>query len=152
MDRAAAPAYAPGMASRMNVVAFDVSMRDMYALPGTQLKQWVVDARREAAWERDTCPLVLTETHNDNTGIQCRNSGAAQWMHLEHDCCSECDDLHEATRTRPDVVAWLASRERYRAEHPICEDRDRLSDEVQADLPSIRENSFIKALNVRKEI
>jgi hypothetical protein len=140
------------MPSRMNVVAVDSWMRDMYALPGTRLKQWVVDARLAAAWERETCPLVLTERHNDNTGTECRNSGAAQWMHLEHDCCSECDDLHEATRTRADVVAWLFERERFRAEHPVCADRDKLSDEVQADLPSIGEHPFIKAINARKEI
>lgn len=139
------------MPSTMNVVAFDSYMRDMYAPPGTQLKQWVVDVRRISAWERETCPLVLTEPHNDNTGAQCRNSGSAQWYHLEHDCCSECDDLHEVTRTRADVVAWLAARERYRSEHPVCDDHDKLSDEVEPEWPILRNHPFIKAINASKE-
>lgn len=137
------------MTSKMNTVAFDSWMREMYAAPGTQLKQWVVDTRRHLAWDRETCPLVLSETHNDNTGTQCRNSGVAQWYHLEHDCCSECDDLHEAARTRPDVVAWLAAREKFRAEHPVCDDRDKLSDEIQEDF-SIADSPFLKALGDRR--
>lgn len=84
------------MSSAMNIGAVDSWMREMYALPGTQLKQWVVDLRRASAWERETCPLVLSPAHNDNTGAECRNSGAAQWFHLDHDCCDACCDLRRS--------------------------------------------------------
>lgn len=137
------------MSSKMNLTAVDSWMREMYAAPGQQLKQWVVDTRRSLAWDRETCPLVLTQVHDDNTGTECRNSGVAQWYHLDHDCCSECGDLHETTRTRPDVVAWLADRERFHAEHPICTDRDKLSDEVQAEWPSLRDHPIFKAIGRR---
>lgn len=113
------------------VTTFDGLVRDMYPLPGTRLKQWVVDQRREAAWGRETCPLVLTETHDDNTGAPCSNSGAAQWLHLEaHDCCGDCNDLAESTRDRPDVATWLKAKAQ---RPPVCADRDKLSDEVEPD-------------------
>lgn len=104
------------------------AVRDLFALPGTRLKQWVVDVRRERAWEHRTCPRVLTSVHNDNTGLKCRNSGEVSWADLDsHDCCHECNDLAGMTVDRADVAAWLALK----VERPlICADREQLSDEV----------------------
>lgn len=128
------------------LTTFDGLVRDMYPPPGTRLKQWVVDQRREAAWQRETCPLVLTETHDDNTGVPCHCSGAAQWAYLEsHDCCGDCNDLAEATRDRPDVAAWL----KLKAERPpVCADRDKFSDEVEPDrmATSLRESPVLAML------
>lgn len=104
--------------------------KDMYPAAGTRLKRWVVDRRREAAWERDTCPKVHVGGHDDNTGASCRNAGLVPWAYLDHDCCEVCCDLHERLSARTDVAAWLDEKAK---RPPIESDRTKLSDEVEPD-------------------
>jgi hypothetical protein len=111
------------------ITSMDQLFRDMYPLPGTRLKQWVVDSRRERAWEVQTCPRVVVPVHDDNTGLECRNArSTVAWTDLNHDCCGECNELMEATESRDDVSAWLAEKAK---RPPIEQDRTKLSDEVE---------------------
>lgn len=132
------------MSARINLTAMDSTLKDVYALPGTRLKQWVVDARREQQWERETCPRFAMREHNDNCGGSCRELAAlAMWTHLaHHDCCGECNDMAEAVASTPEVVAWLAERD---ARPPICQDHTLLSDEIQEDY-AMTENPILKML------
>lgn len=110
------------------LVSMSALFKDMYPRPGDRLKQWVVDQRREAKWERETCPRVSIAEHKDNTDAWCRNAGLTPWTFLSHDCCSTCCDLHEATESRADVQAWLAEKAK---RPPVEQDRAKLSDEVE---------------------
>lgn len=115
----------------MNTFSFDQMLRDHYATPGTRLKQYVVDSRREYAWERETCPKVFVFAHTDNTGASCRNSGQqTPFAYLNHDCCHPCNDFAELIKERDEIRAWLAEKA---ARPPICEDREKLSDEIEPD-------------------
>lgn len=120
-------------------VSMGAVMRDLYPGAGTRIKQYVVELRREGAWERETCPLVDVPEHNDNTGTGCRNVGSTPWMWLAHDCCDPCGELHDATTSRPDVAAWRALRA---GRPPITSDREALSNEVQEDF-SMADNPVI---------
>lgn len=115
--------------------------KDMYAAPGTRLKQWVVDARREDAWERETCPVFEVPEHEDNTGMPCRNEGVTRWTWLDHDCCNDCNDRGTALRDDPSVQAWIAEKAK---RPPIEADRSKLSDEVQPDYPAITIHPWLK--------
>lgn len=114
----------------LDLTSFDGLIRDMYALPGTRLKQWVVEQRREDAWERETCPRFDMPSHLDNTEGDCRNGGtAAYWTWLaHHDCCETCNDAGERERSNPVVAAWLDEKA---ARPPVTSDRDALSDEIE---------------------
>ena len=114
------------------ISSLNETMKDVYPRPGTRIKQWVVDARREQQWERDTCPRIVMNDHEDNTGAPCRNCyGSVPWTYLDHDCCQICGDEHERIRMRPDVQAWLTER----AARPAIEpDHSKLSDEIEPDL------------------
>lgn len=101
-------------------------LRDMFPLPGQLIKQWVVDARRERKWEKETCPRRGVRAHDDNTGALCRNEGAVPVVDLAHDCCGFCDDSMEEAAQASDVLAWEMRRA---ARPPICADRDKLSDQ-----------------------
>jgi hypothetical protein len=74
----------------------------------------------EEQWERETCPLVDVADHDDNTGTGCRSVGRTRWTHLDHDCCSVCDELQEQTMARADIKAWRALKA---ARPPITTDR-----------------------------
>lgn len=113
------------------LTTFDALLKDMYPLPGTPLKQWVVDQRRESRWESETCPRFTPGEHEDNTGVECRNSiTSVPWTHLAHDCCYFCNDLGERYEQTPEVQAWLAEK----AKRPeVCADRTKFSDEVERD-------------------
>lgn len=104
----------------------------MYPLPGTPLKQWVVEQRREIEWERETCPRFAAPAHDDNTGLPCRNSGddVAWSSRDEHDCCHDCNDEAGTLRSDPSVAAWLAERAR---RSPVTTDRAALSDQIEPD-------------------
>jgi hypothetical protein len=122
------------------VTSMNALFKDMYPLPGTRLKQWVVDSRREAAWENDTCPRFDVAEHDDNTGTLCRNVGRVPWTFLNHDCCHTCNEQLEAIENGPQVQAWLAAKA---ARPPIEQDRSKLSDEVQPDYPPMS-NPFLR--------
>ena len=115
----------------MKLTSFDSVMKDYYPLPGTRIKQYVVDGRREAAWERDTCPQAHMAWHDDNTGATCRNSCSdVAWVDFNHDCCADCDLYFTTLATTPEVMAWLAEKAK---RPPICADHEKLSDEIEPD-------------------
>lgn len=125
----------------MSLVNLNDIMKDLYPGTGTRLKQWVVDTRREAAWERETCPTVSVGPHEDNTGIECRNAISwTPWAYLNHDCCYICNVLQDETRVRADIQAWLVEKGR---RPPVERDRTKLSDEVQADV-SLGDHPLLK--------
>jgi hypothetical protein len=115
--------------TKVDVTSLDAILRDMYPTPGERLKQWVVDSRREAKWEGETCPQFDVPEHYDNTGAPCRNGGErVPWTHLSHDCCSDCCDMHDNHSELPSVQSWLAEK----AERPPVEpDRSKLSDQLE---------------------
>lgn len=115
------------------ITSVNAMLKDFYPLPGTRIKQYVVDTKRENEWERETCPHVDIGAHLDNTDADCRNDYGVPWVWLDHDCCSICGEMLETTRSRPDVVAWLAEKA---ARPPIESDHDKLSDEIAPDLAS----------------
>lgn len=133
------------MTETATLASWDAVLKDLYVPPGTVLKQWVMDMRRESAWERETCPRVATTAHEDNTGCECRNSNDddASWRHLDHDCCDVCEALHDATASRPDVVAWLAEKA---ARPPIERDHSKLSGEVEPEWTINREHPMLAML------
>jgi hypothetical protein len=123
----------------VTLTTHDALLKDLYPLPGTRLKQWAVDSRREAAWERETCPRFDVPVHEDNCGRQCRNFGPTPWTFLDHDSCYVCCDMYEDKGQYEPVTTWLG----HRANRPPIEaDRDKLSDEVEADWPSMK-NSLL---------
>jgi len=123
------------MTTPLNLVSWNDVMRDYYPLPGTRIKQYVLEERREAAWARSTCPTVHVPAHEDNCECGCRNSGPTPWIDLDHDSCCICGDLHEATRDRTDVQAWLAERA---ARPPVTTDHDALSDEIEPEMGKLK--------------
>lgn len=115
----------------MTLTDMNALLKDMFPRPGERVKQWVVDTRREHAWESATSPRFKVVWHLDNTGIECRNSASdAPWSDLDHDCCYFCGDLHEHARELPSVQAWLAEKAK---RPPIEQDRTKLSDEIAPD-------------------
>lgn len=113
----------------VSTVSMTATFKDLYPEAGTRIKQWVVELRREFAWERETCPRAQSPPHRDNTDLDCRNVPTASWLDLErHDCCGDCNDLAARLADRPDIAAWRALK----ADRPsITSDREALSDEVQ---------------------
>lgn len=112
----------------LDVSSYDDMMRDLHPIPGTRLKQYVVDMRRDQAWTRATCPRVDVPAHDDNTGLRCRNRLSVIWDALDHDACGVCNDLMDVTRQREDVAAWRVER----AARPApCADRTAISDQVE---------------------
>lgn len=129
------------MASSTSVTA---TMKDLYTLPGTRIKQWVVELRRNLAWEDETCPLVFVPEHDNDQGSRCDSSGhTTQWRRLSNHECQFCNDLQDATIGRLDVAEWRAVRD---SRPKPTEDRDALSEEVAPDLalldhPTLRTRS-----------
>lgn len=127
--------------SDVDLQSMSALFKDMYPQPGERIKQWVVDTRREDQWEQKTCPRFETSEHDDNTGIECRNSASkVPWTHLEHDCCNECCSMHEHFQRDAVVRTWLDEKAK---RPPICEDRSKLSDEIARD-PSVTEHPSLK--------
>jgi hypothetical protein len=121
----------------MKVTNMTDIMKDMYPQAGSRIKQWVVDRRREAKWENETCPVSIVSEHRDNTDAPCRNVPSAIWLALhQHDCCHVCNDQAEhEQQERCDVHNWLVDRKK---RPPIEQDETKLSDEVQPDYPPLR--------------
>lgn len=131
---------------RITVSAAGDTLRDFYPLPGTRIKQWVVEARRELTWELETCPRVTIDPHDDNTGVPCRNHGYVPWTHLDHDCCDVCCALHDSKKVGADVVSWLSER----AQRPaITADREALSDQIEPRRP-MPVHPLVARMRVRK--
>lgn len=132
-----------------NLASFDQTLRDFFPKPGERIKQYVVDMRRESAWERETCPRFLIGAHQDNTDAVCRNAGDVAWTDLAHDCCDTCCTEHEHHGHEPQVVAWL---EQKAARSPVCADKSQLSDEVAPELPSFRLSPVFATLPKRQPV
>lgn len=108
------------------------TMKDFFPQPGERIKQYVVDMRREDRWERETCPRIQVPVHEDNTGVECSNSNSSvPWIDLDHHCCYVCGDLSESTRELVEARGWFAAKA---ARPPICDDLDKLSDQIAPDL------------------
>lgn len=122
------------------------TIKDMYPRPGERIKQWVVDAQREYQWELETCPRFFVHRHIDNTGLECRNAGPTPWIHLNHDCCYTCGDMHGLFSVRPETVEWVHEKAK---RPPIETDRSKLSDEIAPDT-SMTEHPMLAAFKERK--
>jgi hypothetical protein len=122
------------------------TLKDYYPLPGTRIKQYVLDTYRENEWERDTCPKVEMIEHDDNTGMPCRYSAtSAQWRYvLDHDCCEVCNAVGVALANEPRIKAWLDEKAK---RPPICADRELLSDRIAPEWASVTaENPLLKMM------
>jgi hypothetical protein len=123
----------------MTLENMDAALKDRYPLPGARIKQYVLDERREAEWERSTCPLVSVPAHLDNTAMACGGRDV-RWIDLYHaHCCDVCGEAGERAAMRPDIVAWRAERD---SRPKPCEDRELLSDEIEPEMPSLRDHPF----------
>ena len=136
--------------------SFDTTMKDVYPLPGTRIKQWVVDMRREDEWERETCPRLAVPNHYDEcddieaaSGALrvCTGSGSTQWRALALRDCRFCEGYYHGASRLPEVVAWLAAKA---ARPPVCADRSKLSDEIAEDIASLRDNPMFSFIKGRK--
>lgn len=109
--------------------SFDEMMRDHYPIPGSLIKQYVVDERREKAWADATCPTVEVVPHSDPSADDCDApccSGSVQWHRLANGC-DICLAVQHATREIERVVSWLALAAN---RPPICPDHAAFSDEI----------------------
>lgn len=121
---------------------FDVIMKDRYPLPGTRIKQYVVDERREEAWADATCPRVLVIPHTrivDDIESGCIE-GHVQWHKLENGC-ELCGAVQYATRDLDRVQQWLSLKA---ARPPICSDRTVLSNEIAPDWTIMSKHPLFK--------
>src|SRR6185436_7881931 len=106
--------------------------RDLYPVPGTRIKQWVVDMRKEDEWVAATCPAVAWPEHLDNTGLPCSSLLLASWIErFSHNCCSTCGDVAAQVENDPMIAAWRAEKA---ARPGPTKDRDALSDEIAPDI------------------
>lgn len=116
------------------------TLKDFYALPGTQLKQYVVDTNREYAWEDATCPRFNVDPHGD-ADEPCVVYGEVKWTSLGE--CDICQVLRDKAARETAVKAWLAAK----AVRPSIEsDRTKLSDEFAAEWPAMRESPLFAML------
>lgn len=111
-----------------NVVDLTQVLKDMYPLPGTRIKQWVVDDREHRDWEEQTCPRFPVAAHEDNTGVRCSNLGSVLWVDLDHHCCYTCGDMYVRLKNMLEVLNWLVD---LRKRPKPCEDMNKLSDQVE---------------------
>lgn len=85
-------------------VPLDDMLRDLFPLPGQEVKPWVKAARAERVALERTGRRVVVAWHEDNCGSACRNVGSSTLVHdmVTHDCCGACNDAGEALeRTNP---------------------------------------------------
>ncbi len=133
----------------MTLSTFDADMKDIYAVPGTRLKQWVVALRDDQEWEREACPSIDdVREHLNDSGSACSNHGRVQWRILDDHECQVCRDVSERFASRPDVEAFLRECAARGAKRSAI-DRSLVSDEVQPDL-SLRDSplfSFLRGRN-----
>lgn len=143
------------MSPVMNLHAFDATMKDVYPLPGSRIKQWVVDMRREDEWERETCPRLEVPQHYgdcDDTEAasgdvsDCASVGPTSWLDIHGRECRFCDGFSQGSLGLPEMVAWFAAK---RARPPICADRNQLSDEIAPDMGKM-ESPLLALLRGRK--
>jgi hypothetical protein len=115
----------------LTLTSVSSTMKDLHPLPGTVLKQWVVDHRRELDWEDATCPKFQQPEHLDDTLYFCATQySPIAWNRLDGYECQVCEDAYERLRSHPLVVAWLAEKAK---RPPIESDRSKLSTEVAPD-------------------
>lgn len=127
----------------LTVRSIGESMRDLFPLAGQRIKQWVVEQRREEAWTRATCPVVVVHVHHDDSEALCARSGSdVQWYLLDDHECQECSDLQEATSNQTDVEAWLRVRA---SRPPITRDHVTMSDEIEGD-SALQDNPLLALL------
>lgn len=75
-------------------------------------KRYLYKSVAEEQWERETCPRVYVEQHDDNTELQCRNWGSTLWTWLDHDACDQCNLIMGETMVRADIMMWRIERAR----------------------------------------
>jgi hypothetical protein len=141
----------------LTTTSFDRTMKDMYPAPGERIKQWVIDEQRTHAWERETCPKLLVPFHYEDqddsdaesgTIVACPSVGTTSLLDIHArggDGCRFCDGFAQAAQQLPTVREWFVARARYKVEHPICSDREKLSDEIAPDI-SLAENPIFALL------
>lgn len=138
------------MSPVMNLTSFDDTMKDMYPLPGSRLKQWVVDVRREDVWASETCPVLDVPEHyedwDDTEAVSgelrvCASSGRTSWQDIRGRECQFCDGFAQGALKVPEMVAWFAEKA---ARPSICADHNQLSDEVAPELASMRDHPLFK--------
>lgn len=110
------------------ISSFDSAMKDLHPRVGDRIKQWVIDSRREAHWDRETCPRVNMDPHDDNTGTLCSNVGEVLWRNLDHHCCHFCGEWYQRGRELRSVKAWLAEKAK---RPPIEADRAKFSNQIE---------------------
>lgn len=128
------------------ITSVSAHFKDLYALPGTILKQWVVDFRREQDWEDATCPRVEFDTHehiDDYDGRPFPFDGPRKFLILDDEDCDACAALYRKALERDDVKAWLVERA---ARPPICQDLNKLSDQVAPEWPAMGDHPFLAML------
>lgn len=133
----------------VTITTVAVYYKDHYPQPGERIKQYVVDERRERAWEEQTAPRFNVDPH-DREGCQlhddpeceyckvlthaCPCAGESSLLELRDADCDVCNALYEKSLSEPRVIAWFAEKAK---RPPICEDRTKLSDEVESEHPSL---------------
>jgi hypothetical protein len=134
-------------------VSFDRVIKDRYPAPGDRIKQYVVDEQRERAWEQRTCPHVGIGPHLDDDGEACmwRNAvaGDALWCDLDRNVnCSFCRLAGDRAQHRHDIAAWRVMKAQ---RPPICEDRDKFSEEIAPPLGDLRDNPLLTFVRERRQ-
>lgn len=120
----------------------DSALKDRYPAPGTRIKQYVVDERKQAEWDRQTCPMIPVDSHLDNEGFGCC-SGQVLWIDLRDYCCNTCDAIKGKTYDSAIMRLWVAERAK---QPPICANRTLLSDEIAPEWATMnREHPLLKA-------
>lgn len=131
------------------LMSVSATLKDFYPLPGTRIKQYVVDTQREREWQEKTCPRVTVPDHqhwrdDDPPIVEC--GGEFNWLWLSYQSCDFCENLYYELRDTPAVQAWFVEKAK---RPPIESDRTKLSDEIAPDL-AMREQPWHAMLPRKK--
>lgn len=131
----------------MTTRSMDQVMKDFYPLPGTRIKQYVVETRAFYEWERGSAPKFYVGEHKNDYGNPCGNGAReVSWLQMDDSDCQTCRDNQEATERDPAMLAWYPERAARR--EAICKDTEKLSDEIAPD-PSLELHPVMQMLKKR---